>query len=469
MENSSDNAEINHDFQQLCQASEEFANSYTDFKTTLNRIQHIGNNNKELQAKIVEHANETKVIIHYKVKSLIEEFLIHKRECGSKKERDLYQKLTTEDFVRRALLKRPLVFFGSNDVTILRNNESANSKNWTIVGTDEEQEITLEEYMTYDEISISAMIGVAVPTFFINPGGRYNAGDLVDDKQDYGIYVALTGARFEKKDKMESKHMLVTEQFHTAEQGYGSKADPNNPATKLLVVWARFYDEKNTPEPQTPNERVQERHFFLSYDEVDKRYRNNDAKITSKFHQHTTNTYGGGQVLYINILIYKQRIQYIVEPFLIEANNRGLKEAKKVYIHAVGLGLGVWQISNEQAKWMMEVYAETIQKNKLPWISDVDFSWFPDNSNCGGKIDGEDLDDGQRNKIKIHFSKRDPAEKLEGPNEGKLLVAMYAWDGNSFPGNEYWRGMLHASDPAAACCSTMAELQNPYINKKFHG
>jgi len=112
---------------------------------------------------------------------------------------------------------------------------------------------------------------------------------------------------------------------------------------------------------------------------------------------------------------------------------------------------------------MLEVYGELILESDFKHISDIDFSWFPENSQCGGKEDGEIIQSTNGHQITIHFSKRDPAEKLDDDN--KLLVALYAWDGNAFPGNEYWRGMLHASgDPAAASCTTIAELQNPYIN-----
>jgi len=47
-----------------------------------------------------------------------------------------------------------------------------------------------------------------------------------------------------------------------------------------------------------------------------------------------------------------------------------------------------------------------------------------------------------------------------------LLIIMFAWDGGSYVGNEYWQGYLTSSgDPAQASCSTIPYTQNPKINK----
>jgi hypothetical protein len=36
--------------------------------------------------------------------------------------------------------------------------------------------VYIEDYMTYDELQLSALIGCSVPTYFINRGDRYNGG-----------------------------------------------------------------------------------------------------------------------------------------------------------------------------------------------------------------------------------------------------------------------------------------------------
>jgi len=137
---------------------------------------------------------------------------------------------------------------------------------------------------------------------------------------------------------------------------------------------------------------------------------------------------------------------------------------KKAYVHAVGLGMGSWQVCSDQEDWFLEVFLEILQGNYLKNISDVNFSWFRKDS-CGGVTNGKTIKSASGNDIKIIFSRRDPAEKLEAEDKDKLLVCCYAWDSNSFPGNEYWCGLLQASgDPAAASCSTITEIQNAYIN-----
>jgi len=269
-----------------------------------------------------------------------------------------------------------------------------------------------------------------------------------------------------KRDKMESLHMLVSEVTDKA-HGYGLQADRNSHVAKILAMWAKFYDMKidnnqfgfpsleevraamdtSSTDPTEPTETSQPKPPPPEW----KKY----------FRSHQPNAYS--PTVYINFEIYKKRIRIIIEPFLEEANLRAAEENKLAYIHAIGLGLGVWQICPTQAEWMIEVYRDLLRESNYSHIAVIDFSWFP------GDLEKEfpkEITTKEGKPIQIIFSRRDPAQKLDDTRY--LLVAMYAWDGNSYPGNEYWRGMLHASgDPAAACCSTIAELQNPEINVDF--
>ena len=154
---------------------------------------------------------------------------------------------------------------------------------------------------------------------------------------------------------------------------------------------------------------------------------------------------------------------------------------KQAYCHMVGLGLGVWMVTEHQALWLMDVVAELLQDLSLPNIGTLDFSWFPhicEQHPLIAQTMGQLLDCQGGHRVKIKLSSRDPAAKLQMSDSVSgnplLLVVMYAWDSNSYPGNEYWltpvqgENCLSASgDPAAAACSTIAELQNPEINPRI--
>ncbi len=409
-------------FESIHEKTKQFNDQICKFPTKNNLPEAIAGGSLGKQKTIAIQANTTRPIIHRETLTLMQGYLERKRTIGNDREKTFYAQMTVYQFIDRLLTKRPIVFMGANDYFLLKKEHRSKSidkdevikehDNFEAIGTKKELDpITLENYLSYDEMQISALIGVSVPTYFINNGSRTNNATpgKLDTYQQEGVYIGLVGARFEKPGLMEDAHII---------------RHKDTQRNKIHATeWQKFYENKG-PEICIPI------HDKLVFD----------------------------------CNVYKKRMRAVIEPYLLEANLRGIEAKKQVYCHVVGLGLGVWQKRPEQGRMMLEVYKELLEWHKLDHISDINFSWFPDNAQS------ITIDAPFNHRIKTHFSKRAPADKLVGDDENKLLVAMYAWDGNSYPGNEYWIEALSASgDPAAACCSTIAWMQNPDINSNVCG
>ncbi len=397
---------------------------------------------KKKQDEVLDHALKTRPIFHKRLVLLIADFLKFKKKYGTAKEKAVYRELDVSDFIDRVLKKRPVVFIDGCDDYFLRN-KAEGIGGFEKIGTEEEEPpLILKDYISYDEMPISAMVSLSSPTHFINNGSKDNQG-IKGEEGSYekkGIYVGMVGARFEKPGYMEWRHMIVSPKQNTPKNGYGRQGKEEAAQKfKFLEIWAKFYEEGK-----------REEHYFPAYDDVLK-------DKTGKFLKIKKN-------IFLNTSVYKKRIRMSLEPFFIDANERAKDKKKQAYVIVEGIGLGVWKIAKEQSNLMLEVCAEILNDYEFPNISDINF--------C--RIEGDPLYFQQlqlkEKGIKYHFTDREPAEKLQQPHDGKLLVTSYAWDGNSYPGNEYWRGWLASSaDPAAACCSHISELQNPEINPMVSG
>lgn len=411
-------------FQNLCQASDVFSiATKTAFPVQANRIKALGGADKEKQLQIVHHAQKTRIILAAESFTAMQSFLDYKKSSGSTIEKSLYDNMTIDDFIDRLITKRPLMFMTAQDQYLLRNGTTGAGGFETIGTPQEKAPLILRDYLSYQEMQFASLISISTPTYFINNGNRYNRGVPQRDGnfEAEGVFVGMVGTRFEKADLMESEHMLI-------KPGQGKKRGPLN------VIWQKLYATS-----------------FVSYEKL----LDDETERFVRLADHAT---------YFDTAIYKKRLELIIAPFLADANERGKQANKKIYCHITGLGLGVWKIDKDtQTKLLIESYLELFTTHAYPYIADLDFSYFDEPGKSTYSTYAQTLNFPKT--ITIHFSYRNPADKLTGDNAGKLLIAQYAWDGNAYPGNEYWAGMLSASgDPAAASCSTIAELQNPLIN-----
>ncbi|KAH8203525.1 hypothetical protein TruAng_002273 [Truncatella angustata] len=370
---------------------------------------------KFCQEQIRQDAEETHIIVHHKFPQLVNQFLQHKRDRGTEIEKRLYgtpETWTYEHQVRRLIEKRALVFVGSNDGTMLRDGTQVGSlaKEWDRVGTDAEatsKYLKLEDYLSYDEMMLGSLIGVSGTSYFINDGSRFNAArpGKPSTFETRGLIVGLVGARYERNDRMDS---VFCQPPAPRPRQHG----------ELTNIFADFFGKTRRPER------------------------------------------------YFNLSMYKARIRIAIDLLLLEANDAAKAAGKQAYVHVVGLGLGVWQVDVHQEEAYVEGFMDALDEygDVLSHIDTLNFSYIdvPRDTAAQMKATGATHD------IDVLFTRRNPAAKLPPCKEEVLLVVSYAWDSNSFPGNEYWGGSLTASgDPAAAAFSTISELHNPVLNPQF--
>lgn len=384
------------------------------------------------------------------MKRLLGGFLEHKRRYGNDREQDLYREMSLVDFVDRLLRARPLAFVGAHDTYLLVSGEHGNDGRPRFDGG-RVIDPTLSHtapLLSYDEMALAALLGISVDTPFINGGERGNQGRIAP-RGSYiprGIYVGLVGARFERAERMEYRHILITNLQNIEVKGYGIHGW-EGPQRKLLALWADYYGIGQC---------------FPSF---------NEAQADHLQRGKESDYYRLNAKTYFHKRVYRQRMRAVLRPLLLEAQVRGAEAGRPVYLHLVGLGLGVWAVAQEiQGHIIVEetlALLRELSEGGGLGISDLDFSWFP--SAVASRWPTSVEVSGGR--IAIHYTRNAPAEWTPEKREGgKLLVATFAWDGNAYPGNEYWMGQLAASgDPAAMACSAVAELGNPLLNADVCG
>jgi len=414
------------------------------------------------------------------VEVLLADFLSVKQEHGTGPEKELYAKMTVAELFTRLLLRRPLGFWGGSDRHVLATTHDEKGKllsnqrgGFESIGTEEETApLTIRNYLSYDEMALAAVLSVAVPTRFISTGDRNllraaeteegacavgEAGSFVRE----GIIVGCVGARLVKSGRMEAAHVLVGPD-RTAEN------------VKCLGHWARFYGEESFPlldeveKEQPPNPRFHALQVRCAHKACESQAPATWSVDGQKWCEACMSWFYGGDAgfyacgekawpaerlrkTYLDTKLYKVRIRRSVAPFLAFASKHGAASGG-AHVRVKGLGLGVWQVDPVQEYLMKKVYQELLDTEAYPGISVLEFAWFA----------SEGLP--QHESIKIFASKAAFADPVQA---GCALVTMYCWDGNAYPGNEWWGGnKAMTDDSAAASCSLIASLQHPEINSE---
>jgi hypothetical protein len=434
----------------LCEELIERSNAFerttrVSFPTTTNRLSTLVKSQQLSATQVAEHAASVRIGVLARLLPSIDAFLEWKRSddarAGSAASRAFFKRNvpSSDEFLIRLVRDRPLAFLTRHDQSLLRNGMGMAGDQFVRIGTEsEDASVKLGDYIGYDEMLFSALVVVSSRVAFINDGARDNCARPGPDGsfEPEGVCIGAVGARFEREDLMESLFVLVDQHRSTEANGYGAHAQATGRHAPLCRLFAPVY---NVP-------------HFPSWGEA-------SADKSGRFV-----ALRSGRLF--DTAAFAARIRLTIDTILLEANSRAQEHGsgdKKAHVRMCGFGLGVWAASKAvQSRIFVEQVEQSVAAHNLRRVGTICMMYFDDAAQSGRVHDGATLKDKKGHSVRIVFGNVNQAAPVAA---NELLVTTFAWDGNSFVGNEFWMGMLAASgDPAAACCSTIPEIQNPHIN-----
>ena len=442
---------IDLEFTQLVKFETNFYDKICEFPTIHNRLGVVAGDDIVKQQRIVEHAKGVKALIHPKVASFINKVFLHKKQNGNDLEKNLYQNMSFSDFLLRLYKERPLMNYTVEEKYLLQEKDQ-NNKN--IYGSGKGNFDRINEngrYTTQEERRLAGFLGVSSKVSFVNDGRRFNKGEAYgsDSFINEGVYAGLVGACFEQEWLAPYKFILR------------NKLTIEDSVMKNLWL-ALFGITLETDEVVQQALRIYDTSRYVEV------YINREQCIFDKE-------------------IYKKYMEFVIQPFFVDGNERAKEIKKQAYLHIIGLGAGEWGVKDKQnnstpmqEQCIIDLCLKMIEDGDYENISDLDFSWlnagkyqigdknFEWEGRGSTKVFNEEITFKNGKTIRVHISLRNPADLFPEEDKEKLLVAMYAWDHGSLPGNEYWVGALTISgDPAAASSGTVPQMHTPHMNPYF--
>lgn len=406
----------------------------------------------------VEMSSETRPFVAKELWELMEvfmEFMRNLPDPEGKNYKAVYEGMTPADLIKRLLTKRPIVFYKAHDDHMLRCDplkmQSGRGK-WDVAKTLEKARNDfpyLREYISYDEMLLSALVNMSTPTFFISDGSlKSPTAKPTKPFERSGVLCGIVGARLKKKGFMEHRFVFPR--------------DAKN-ASFALVHRADLFWIKNVFPEAFPEDKIP------TIDDITR-----DPQL-----------YSGIYVDGINVVYLKKRLTFSTIPFIKEAIQRGKEKQRAVVASIPAIGGGVWRgtvpsktivqlliigileyfderfdikgLEHLRALYLpvadLQIYSSFIARKNISLIKVIASA-----KTIEIKFKGSD-------KILTIFNQpRYVAQLLPQMFKTCLVVAGYAWDGNSYPGNNYWIDSFSSFDPQAILCSLLGQFQNPEVN-----